>query len=61
MAIVRLNVMLPVPIEFVALALTLNVPVAPGEPEINPVAALIDKPPGRPEALKLVGKLLAVI
>ena len=61
LATIIVKVMLPVPIEFVAFTVTLDVPAAVAVPEIKPVAVLSNKPGGRPTALKLVGKLLAII
>ncbi len=51
----------PVPWELEAISVTLEVPVTVGVPEINPVAVSTVNPAGSPEALKLVGELLAVI
>jgi hypothetical protein len=59
--IVRLNVALPVPVEFVALMVTCDVPVAVGVPVIKPFDVFTDKPAGSPVAPKLVGLLVAVI
>ena len=59
--IVKDNVAVPVPDEFVALNPTLNVPAAVGVPEITPVDVATESPAGSPVALKLVGLLLAVI
>jgi hypothetical protein len=41
---------LPVPEELVALKVTVEVPVAVGVPEINPVPVFTDRPPGKPVA-----------
>ncbi len=59
MVSVRLAV--PVPMALVAPMVTVLVPLAVGVPVMAPVLVLIDNPPGRPVALKLVGLLLAVI
>ena len=58
---VNVNVLLPVPVALVAPSVTVEIPTTVGVPEIRPVAALTDKPVGKPVALKLVGELLAVI
>jgi hypothetical protein len=58
---VSARVAVPVPEEFVAPIVTLEVPVAVGVPVIRPVVVLTDRPAGRPVALKLVGVLDAVI
>jgi hypothetical protein len=59
---VRTRVAVPVPVELVAERVTLKVPAATlGVPEIKPVDVLMERPPGRPEALKEVGELSAVI
>jgi hypothetical protein len=47
--IVSVRVALPVPPALVALSVTAELPAAVGVPEINPVAALTDKPAGKPE------------
>ena len=60
-ATVNVNDLLPVPPEFVALNVTVEIPTAVGVPEINPVEELTDKPAGSPVAPKLVGALVAVI
>jgi hypothetical protein len=60
-AIVSVNVALPVPLPFVALNVTVEVPAAVGVPEINPLVLLTDNPPGNPVAPKLVGVFVAVI
>ena len=58
--IVRMAV--PVPVELVAVRVTLKVPAATlGVPEISPVLVLMERPPGRPVALKEVGELSALI
>ena len=58
---VRVNDAEPVPAAFVALSVINDCPDAVGVPDITPVAALIDRPEGRPVAPKLVGLLEAVI
>ena len=56
------RVAVPVPVELVAERVTLKVPAATlGVPEITPVLVLMERPPGRPVALKEVGELLALI
>ncbi len=56
------RVEVPVPVELVAVRVTLKVPAATlGVPEMRPVPVLIESPPGRPVALKVVGELSAVI
>ena len=45
------KVAVPVPREFVALIVTVKVPVAAGVPEITPVEVLRVKPAGSPVAL----------
>ena len=56
------RVAFPVPVEFVAKMVTLKVPAATlGVPEIRPLLVLIERPPGRPVALKEVGELSALI
>ena len=52
---------LPVPVALVAFTVVVNVPTAVGEPEISPVAVLIESPGGKPVALKLIGVLDAII
>ena len=52
---------LPVPPLFVALRITLEVPVSVGIPEICPVPASKVRPVGNPDAPKLVGELVAAI
>ena len=59
--IVSVRVALPVPLPLVALSATVDVPVAVGVPEINPVAGFTDRPAGKPVALKLVGEFVAMI
>ena len=52
----------PVPVVLVAERVTLKVPAATlGVPEITPVLILMERPPGRPVALKEVGELSALI
>ncbi len=59
---VRTRVAVPVPVVLVAERVTLKVPAATlGVPEIRPVVVLMERPPGRPVALKEVGELSAVI
>ena len=58
---VRTSVADPVPPEFVALIAIFEVPAVVGLPEINPVAVFIERPAGRPVALKLAGLFSAVI
>ena len=56
------RVAVPVPVALVAERVTLKVPAATlGVPEIAPVVVLMERPPGRPVALKEVGKLPAAI
>ena len=56
------RVVVPVPVELVAERVTLKVPAATlGVPEIKPVVVLMERPPGRPVALKEVGELSALI
>ena len=58
----RTRVAVPVPVELVAEMVTRNVPAATlGVPEIRPVDVLMERPPGRPVALKEVGELSAAI
>ena len=57
---VRVRVALPVPPALVAPMVTMEVPAAVGVPEIKPLL-FTERPPGSPEAPKLVGLLLAVI
>ena len=59
---VRMRVAVPVPVELVAEMVTFKVPAATlGVPEIRPLLGLIERPPGRPVALKEVGELSALI
>ncbi len=59
---VMMRVVVPVPVELVAERVTLKVPAATlGVPEIKPVVGLMERPPGRPVALKEVGELSALI
>ena len=59
---VMMRVVVPVPAPLVAERVTLKVPAATfGVPEIAPVVVLMERPPGRPVALKEVGKLPAAI
>ena len=56
------RVEVPVPVALAAERVTLKVPAATlGVPEIRPVVVLIERPPGRPVALKVVGELSAAI
>ena len=56
------KVAVPVPVALAAERVTLKVPAATlGVPEIRPVPVLIESPPGRPVALKVVGELSALI
>ena len=56
------RVEVPVPVALAAERVTLKVPAATlGVPEIRPVVVLIESPPGRPVALKVVGELSALI
>ena len=56
------RVAVPVPVALVAERVTLKVLAATlGVPEIVPVNVSMERPPGRPVALKEVGKLPAVI
>ena len=58
----RTRVAVPVPVELVAVRVTRKVPAATlGVPEMRPVPVLIESPPGRPVALKVVGELSAAI
>ncbi len=50
MAIVSVRVALPVPVPFVALSVTLDVPAALGVPEMRPVVVLTLNPVGSPVA-----------
>ena len=59
---VRTRVAVPVPVVLVAEMVTLKVPAATlGVPDMRPVVGLMERPPGRPVALKEVGKLPAAI
>ena len=59
---VRTSVAVPVPVVLAAEMVTLKVPAATlGVPEIAPVVVLMERPPGRPVALKEVGELSAAI
>ena len=60
-SIINVKSMLPVPLVFEALKVTVNVPDAAGVPEITPVVVLMLRPAGKPLALKLVGELMAVM
>ena len=52
----------PVPVVLMAEMVTLKVPAATlGVPEIMPVNVLMERPPGRPVALKEAGELSAAI
>ena len=56
------RVAVPVPVELVAERATLKVPAATlGVPEMRPLVVLMERPPGRPVALKEVGELFALI
>ena len=56
------RVAVPVPVTFLAVTVTLKVPAATlGVPEMRPVDVLMERPPGRPVALKEAGELPAVI
>ena len=58
--ITRVEVPVPAPLE--AERVTRKVPAATlGVPEMRPVPVLIESPPGRPVALKVVGELSAAI
>ena len=58
----RTRVAVPVPVVLVAEMVTLKVPAATlGVPEITPVLVLMERPLGRPVALKEVGELSALI
>jgi hypothetical protein len=58
---VTVRVAVLVPAAFVALIVTGVVAAAVGDPEITPVAVLIESPAGMPVAPKLVGEFVAVI
>lgn len=49
-AMVKVSVALPVPLELVALKVTVEVAAVVGVPEINPVEVFTDNPVGRPAA-----------
>jgi len=51
----------PVPLALVALRPTLTFPELVGVPEISPLAVLIARPLGKPDAPKLVGEFVALI
>ena len=56
------RVAVPVPVVLVAERVTLKVLAATlGVPEMRPLLVLMERPPGRPVALKEVGELLALI
>jgi hypothetical protein len=56
------RVAVPVPVALVAEMVTRKVPAATlGVPEMRPLLVLMDRPPGRPVALKEVGELSALI
>ena len=56
------RVAVPVPVVLVAERVTLKVPAATlGVPEMRPLVVLMERPPGRPVALKEVGDLSAAI
>ena len=56
------RVAVPVPVGLVAEIVALKVPAATlGVPEIRPLLVLIERPPGRPVALKDVGELSPMI
>ena len=59
---VRTRVAVPVPAALVAKRVTLKEPTAAFEvPDIRPVVVSIERPLGRPVALKAAGELLALI
>ena len=59
---VMMRVVVPAPAVLAAERMTLKVPAATlGVPEMRPVDVLMERPPGRPVALKEVGELLAAI
>ena len=59
---VRTRVAVPVPVALVAVTVTLKVAAATlGFPEMRPLLVLMERPLGRPVALKEVGGLSAVI
>jgi len=56
------SVAVPVPVALRAERETLKVPAATlGVPEMRPLLVLMERPPGRPVALKEVGELSALI
>ena len=56
------SVAVPVPVALVAERVTLKVPAATlGVPEMRPLLVLMERPIGRPVALKDVGELSALI
>ena len=57
----RVRMAEPVPAALVAVIITVKEPTAVGIPLMIPVAGLTDRPPGKPDAPKLVGLLSAVI
>ncbi len=57
----RVNTAVPVPLAFVALMLTMNVPSIVGIPVIIPVLVSTVSPGGKSVALKVTGELVAVI
>jgi hypothetical protein len=59
---VRTRIAVPEPVALVAERVTLKVPAATlGVPEMRPLLVLMERPPGRPVALKEVGELPAAI
>ena len=59
---VMMRVVVPVPAPLVAERVTLKGPAATlGVPETTPVVVLMERPPGRPVALKEAGELSATI
>ena len=59
---VRTRVAVPVPVTLRAEMVTLKVAAATlGVPDMRPLLVLIERPPGRPVALKKVGTLSAAI
>ena len=59
---VRTRVAAPVPVALAAERETIKVPAATlGVPEMRPLVVLMERPPGRPVALKEVGELFALI
>ena len=59
--IVSESVRFPVPPEFVAPKVTVEIAAVVGVPEMRPEPVFTVKPAGNPLALKLVGLLVAVI